>query len=66
MIRGPDPYQIRDVIWHRDLLSLRSIQLKLVKIGARVIYHSRRTVFQLAEVAVIRGPVLKVLARIHG
>ena len=32
--------------------SLRSIQLKLLKIGAKVISHSRRTVFQMAEVAV--------------
>jgi hypothetical protein len=33
-------------------LSLRSILLKLVKIGAKVISHSRRTIFQMAEVAV--------------
>jgi hypothetical protein len=32
--------------------SLRSIQLKLIKIGAKVTSHSRRTVFQCAEVAV--------------
>lgn len=32
--------------------SLRSIQLKLIKIGAKVISHARRTVFQMAEVAV--------------
>ncbi|MBU4173540.1 MAG: transposase [Actinobacteria bacterium] len=32
--------------------SLRSIQLKLIKIGAKVISHYRRTVFQMAEVAV--------------
>ncbi len=32
--------------------SLRSIQLKLIKIGAKVISHSRRTIFQCAEVAV--------------
>ena len=32
--------------------SLRSIQLKLVKIGAKVISHARSTIFQLAEVAV--------------
>ncbi len=37
--------------------SLRSIQLKLVKIGARVISHSRRTVFQLAEMAVSEAVV---------
>ena len=32
--------------------SLRSIQLKLIKIGAKVISHARRTIFQMAEVAV--------------
>ena len=32
--------------------SLRSIQLKLIKIGAKVTSHSRRTIFQCAEVAV--------------
>lgn len=32
--------------------SLRSVQLKLIKIGAKVVSHSRRTVFQCAEVAV--------------
>ncbi len=32
--------------------SLRSVQLKLVKIGARVTIHSRRTIFHCAEVAV--------------
>ncbi len=32
--------------------SLRSVQLKLIKTGARVISHSRRTIFQIVEVAV--------------
>jgi hypothetical protein len=34
--------------------SLTSIQLKLIKIGARIISHSRMTVFQMAEVAIPR------------
>jgi hypothetical protein len=46
--------------------SLRSIQLKLVKIGAKVISHARRTVFQFAEVAVSKALFVKMLARIHG
>ncbi len=46
--------------------SLRSIQLKLVKIGAKVISHARSTVFQLAEVAVSETLFAKMLARIHG
>jgi hypothetical protein len=45
--------------------ALRSIQLKLVKIGARIISHSRRTVLQLAEVAVSEALFVKILARIH-
>src|SRR5450756_1844945 len=32
--------------------SLSSIQLKLIKIGAKIVSHSRMTVFQMAEVAV--------------
>jgi len=35
--------------------SLRSVQIKLIKIGARLARHARRLVFQLAEVA--RGEV---------
>ncbi len=46
--------------------SLSSIQLKLVKIGAKVISHARRTIFQLAEVAVSEALFVKILARIHG
>lgn len=47
--------------------SLRSVQLKLVKIGGRLVRHARRLVFQLAEVAVpkelFRG-VLEHIARL--
>lgn len=44
--------------------SLRSIQLKLVKIGAKVVSHSRRTVFQCAEVAVSQALFADVLEHI--
>jgi len=44
--------------------SLSSVQLKLIKIGAKVICHSRRTVFQMAEVAVPGALFAKMLARI--
>ena len=44
--------------------SLQSIQLKLVKIGARVIRHARKIVFQMAEVAVSQGLIRKILDRI--
>ena len=45
--------------------SLTSLQLKLIKIGARVVRHARSITFQLAEVAVT-GPMIKaVLAAIR-
>jgi len=34
--------------------SLRSIQVKLIKIGAKVVRHARQVIFQMAEVAVSR------------
>ena len=45
--------------------SLSSVQLKLIKIGAKVINHSRRTVFQMAEVAVPGELFAEVLSRIR-
>lgn len=45
--------------------SLTSLQLKLVKIGARVVRHARAITFQLAEVAVTGPMVQAILAAIH-
>ena len=45
--------------------SLSSIQLKLIKIGAKIISHSRMTVFQMAEVAVSEKLFRTMLLRIH-
>jgi len=45
--------------------SLRSVQLKLIKIGAKIINHARRTVFRMAEVAVPGELFAEVLARIR-
>jgi hypothetical protein len=45
--------------------SLRSVQLKLIKIGARIISHARRTIFQMAEVAVPGELFAEVLDRIR-
>src|SRR5450756_2135247 len=45
--------------------SLTSIQLKLTKIGAKIISHSRMTVFQMAEVAVPEQLFRSMLSRIH-
>ena len=44
--------------------SLRSVQIKLIKIGGRLVRHARRLVFQLAEVAVPREVFRQVLDRI--
>jgi len=45
--------------------SLTSIQLKLVKIGAKMVTHSRMTIFQMAEVAVPEKLFRSMLSRIH-
>jgi hypothetical protein len=46
--------------------SLRSLQVKLIKIGGRLVRHARRLTFQLAEVAVPREVFRQVLERIGG
>jgi len=44
--------------------SLRSLQLKLIKMGGRLVRHARRLTFQLAEVAVSRELFAVILGRI--
>jgi len=44
--------------------SLRSLQLKLIKIGGRIVRHARQIIFQLAEVAVPRDLFAAILERI--
>ncbi len=51
------PKKIRD--W-----SLRTLQVKLIKIGAKVVRHSRYVIFQIAEVAVPRALFCEILERI--
>ena len=46
--------------------SLRSLQVKLIKTGARMVRHARRIIFQMAEVAVPRDVFRQVLERIAG
>jgi hypothetical protein len=46
-------------------LSLTSLQLKLIKFGARVVRHARAIIFHLAEVAVTGPMVRTILASIH-
>ena len=45
--------------------SLTSLQLKLIKIGARVVRHARAITFQLAEVSVTGPMVHAILAAIQ-
>lgn len=45
--------------------SLTSLQLKLIKIGARVVRHARAITFRLAEVAVTGPMVRAILAAIR-
>ena len=44
--------------------SLRTLQVKLIKIGAKVVRHSRYVIFQMAEVMVSRSLFLDILERI--
>ena len=45
--------------------AFRHNAVRLVKIGARLIRHARRLVFQLAEVAVTRDLLAQILSRIR-
>ena len=51
------PKKIRD--W-----SLRTLQVKLIKIGAKVVRHSRYVIFQMAEVMVSKSLFYEILRRI--
>jgi len=44
--------------------SLRSLQVKLIKIGGRIVRHARQLVFQLAEVTVSRELFAAILERV--
>jgi hypothetical protein len=44
--------------------SLRSLQVKLIKMGGRIVRHARRIVFQLSEVAVSRDLFAAILQRL--
>lgn len=45
--------------------SLTTLREKLIKIGAKVVRHSRYVIFQMADVAVPRTLFCKILARIR-
>jgi hypothetical protein len=44
--------------------SLTTLREKLIKIGAKVVRHSRSVIFQLAEVAIPRHLFAEILRRI--
>jgi hypothetical protein len=44
--------------------SLRTLQVKLIKIGVKVIRHSRYVIFQMAEVMVSKSLFHEILERI--
>ena len=44
--------------------SLRTLQVKLIKIGAKVVRHSRYVIFQMAEVMVSKSLFHEILGRI--
>ena len=44
--------------------SLRSLQVKLIKMGGRIVCHARQIIFQLSEVAVPRELFAAILERI--
>ncbi len=45
-------------------ISLHSLQVKLIKMGGRIVGHARRIVFQLTEVAVPREAFAAILERV--
>ncbi len=45
--------------------SLRSLLVKLIKIGAKVLRHSRYVTFQMAEVAISKEVFAEILSRIN-
>ena len=51
------PKKIRD--W-----SFRTLQVKLIKIGAKVVRHSRYVIFQMADVLVSKSLFYEILKRI--
>ena len=52
----------KTISWYSANLS--SLQVKLIKIGGRIVRHARQIIFQLAEVAVPRDIFAAILERI--
>lgn len=45
--------------------SLTSLKERVIKVGARLVKHARRLIFQLAEVSLTRGMLAQILERIR-
>ena len=45
--------------------SLTSMKERVIKVGARLVMHARRLVFQMAEVSLTRGLFSRILERIR-
>jgi hypothetical protein len=58
---------LRRLAWPKRVKqwSLRTLRVKLIKIGAKVIRHSMYETFQMAEVLVSKGLFQEILERIH-
>jgi hypothetical protein len=61
---GPLEVLINSSVVQRGAGLIRTPREKLIKIGAKVIRHSRRVVFQVTEVAVSRDLFAEILFRI--
>jgi hypothetical protein len=57
---------LRQLVLHKPIQdwTLTTLREKLVKIGAKVVRHTKYVVFQLAEVAVSRQLFVAILERI--
>jgi hypothetical protein len=58
------PNAIKDWSLRSPSAEGRSVQVKLIKIGERLVPHARRLIFQLAEIAVPRDLFQGALERI--
>ena len=64
MTENLDPKEKSAVSEEAEHLSLTTLREKLVKIGAKMVRQGRYVTFQMAEVAVSRGILGQILARI--
>jgi len=58
---------LRRLVLPREMAtwSLTSLKARVIKVGARLVKHARRLVFQMAEVSLTRGMLAQILERIR-